>query len=219
MSNAQAASRIAPPLAESLKLTRFIFYSVGTVGWSEAIKTIAEHPEMLGSTAEDLLNDFVQFYLDQSRKEAALGYPDREVFVGYNDLVRRNGETYLALDGLGGEETSVFRLVDYDVLQLFSKDSRKLIGAAASAGTRRYGPALPKLVSLIPGIRSSRQEGCDPCNSRMRPVLAYWQQNYEASDGLDAESLRAMRTYRANPGFHAFQYPYYWAGFTCNGAS
>jgi CHAT domain-containing protein len=82
MSNSQAISRIVPPLAESLKLTGFIFYSV-TEGLSEAIKTIREHPELLSNVAMDLANDFAQFCLDQNQIQAAL------VFENYGALLKR----------------------------------------------------------------------------------------------------------------------------------
>lgn len=73
----------------------------------------------------------------------------RNIFVGHNDLVQRNCETYLAVDGSAGDQTSVFRLVDYDLVQLSSKDSKEKIRAAQSAGSRRYVPAVPRLISLI----------------------------------------------------------------------
>jgi CHAT domain-containing protein len=50
-------------------------------------------------------------------------------------------------------------------------------------------------------------------------VVEYWQQSYDASGQRDAESFRALRMYRSNPGFQPFRHPYYWAGFTCSGAS
>ena len=64
MSNAQAAHRIAPPLAESLKLTRFIFQIVDKANWSET----AGHPELFGSDALTLINDFIRFCRDQNQK-------------------------------------------------------------------------------------------------------------------------------------------------------
>ena len=83
MSNAQAAHRIAPPLAESLKLTRFIFQIVGKASWSE----MAEHPEMFGSDAHTLINDFIQFCRDQNQEAAAL------VLETFRDSMKRAGDS------------------------------------------------------------------------------------------------------------------------------
>ena len=85
--------------------------------------------------------------------------PERNVCVGYGDLVQLNGDTYLALEESGGGEIKVYRLVDFDLVQLYSKDILERSRAANSIGSRRYRPAVPKLISLIsdsdPAVRNA----------------------------------------------------------------
>jgi len=73
----------------------------------------------------------------------------REIFVGYVDLAETQGETCLAVELMDGEQTLIYRLLDFDIVGLFSKKPEERRRAANSLGCRRYRPAVTTLTALI----------------------------------------------------------------------